>query len=58
MNRHFNKNLIMSEKEEHLFQQSSSYLICKKLIDNDEENCHVTGKFRDAAHWDCLVNFQ
>ena len=48
----------MSEKEEHLFQQSSSYLICKKLINNDEENCHVTGKFRDAAHWDCLVNFQ
>ena len=27
----------MSEKEEHLFQQSNSYWICKKLIDNDEE---------------------
>ena len=24
MNKHFNKNLIMSEKEEHLFQQSNS----------------------------------
>ena len=46
MNRHFNKKLIMSE-EEHLFQQSKSCWICKKLIDNDEEevrdHCHVTG---------------
>ena len=37
MNKHFNKNLIMSEKEEHLFQQSNSCWICKKLVDNDEE---------------------
>ena len=62
MNKHFNKNLIMSEEEEHLFQQSNSCWICKKLIDNDEEkvrdHCHVTGKFRGAAHWDCNINFQ
>ena len=62
MNKHFNKNLIMSEKEEHLFQQSNSCWICKKRIDNDEEkvrdHCHVTGKFRGAAHWDCNINFQ
>ena len=36
--------------------------ICKKRIDNDEEkvrdHCHVTGKFRGAAHWDCDINFQ
>ena len=37
MNKHFNKNLITSEKEEHLFQQSNSCWICKKLVDNDEE---------------------
>ena len=37
MNKHFNKSLIMREKEEHLFQQSNSCWICKKLIDNDEE---------------------
>ena len=62
MNKRFNKNLIMSEEEEHLFQQSNSYWICEKLIGNDEEkvidHCHVTGKFRDAAHWDCNINFQ
>ena len=28
MNKHFNKNLIMSKEEEHLFQQSSSSWIC------------------------------
>ena len=62
MKKHFNINLIMSEEEEHLYQQSKSYWICKQLIDNDEEklgdHCHVTGKFRGAAHWDCNINLQ
>ena len=62
MNKYFNKNLIMSEEEEHLFQKSNSCWICKKLIDNDEEkvrdHCHVTGKFRGAAHWNCNINLQ
>ena len=34
----------------------------KKLIDNGEEkvrdHCHVTGKIRGVAHWDCNINFQ
>ena len=62
INKHFNKNLIMSEKEKHVFQQSNSCWICKRLINNDEENirhhCHITGKFRGAAHWNCNINFQ
>ena len=62
MNKHFNKNLIMIEEEEHLFQQSNSCWICKKLIDNDEEkvrdHCHIIGKFRDAAHGSCNINLQ
>ena len=37
MKKHFNKNLIMSEEEEHLFQQSNSCWICKKLINYDDE---------------------
>ena len=60
MNKHFHKNLIISEEEGNLFQQSNSCWICKKLIDNDEEkvrgHCHVTGKFRGAAHWTCNIN--
>ena len=62
MSKDFNKNLIMNEEEEHLFQQSNSCWICKKLIDNDKEkvrdHCHVTGKFRGAAHWSCNINLQ
>ena len=52
----------MSEKEKHLFQQCNNCWICEKLIDNDDEkvrdHCHVTGKFRGAAHWNCNINFQ
>ena len=52
----------MTEEEEDLFQKSSNCWICKKLIDNDEDkvrdHCHVTGKFRGAAHQNCNVNFQ
>ena len=36
MKKHFNKNLVMSEEEEHLFQQSKTCWICRKLIDSDE----------------------
>ena len=52
----------MSEEEQHLFQQSSSCWICKKSIGHDNEkvtdHCHVTVKFRRAAHWDRNINFQ
>ena len=54
--------MIISEEEEHLFQQSNSCWICTKFIDNDDEkvrdHCHVTGKFRGAAHWSCNINLQ
>ena len=52
--KHFNKNLIISEKEEEQFQSSNICWICKKLIYVDDEkvrnHCHVTGKVRDATH--------
>ena len=38
INKHFNKNLIMNEEEEHLFQKRNSCYICKKLIDNDRKS--------------------
>ena len=45
----------------HLFiSTNNSCWICKKLTDNDEEkvrdHCHVTGKYRGAAHWNCNKN--
>ena len=52
----------MSEEEEHSFQQSNSCWICKKIVNDDDEkvrdHCHVTGKFRGAAHWSCNISFQ
>ena len=53
--------MIISEEEEHLFQQSNSCWICEKLIDDDEnvrDHCHVTGKLRGAALWSCNINLQ
>ena len=62
MKKHFNKNLIMSEKEEEQFQSCNTCCICEKLIGDDDEkvrdHCHVTGKFRGAAHWSCNTNLQ
>ena len=62
INKHFNKNLILSGEEERLFQQSNSCRICKNLTDSDEEkvrdHCHMTGKSRGAAHGSCNINLQ
>ena len=62
MKKHFNKNLIKSEEQEHLFQQSYNCWICKKLVHNDDEkvrdHCPVTGNFRGAAHWSFNINLQ
>ena len=62
MKKHFNKKLTMSEKEEEQFQLCNICWIFVKLIDNDDEkvrdHCHVTGKFRGAAHWSCNINLQ
>ena len=62
MKKHFNKNLIMGEKEEEQFQLSNTCWICEKLIDDDNEklrgHCHVTGKFRGTDHWSCNMDFQ
>ena len=54
MKKYFNKNLIISQEEKHLSQQSSSSWIYEKLIDGDEEkvrdHCQVTRKFKGATH--------
>ena len=61
--KHFNKNLIMSaEEEEEKFQFTNSCWICDKLFDVGDDklryHCHITGKYRDAAHWSCNVNLK
>ena len=61
MNECFNKNLIMTEEKEDLFQKSNNCWICKKFISNDQDkvrdHCHITGKCRGAANESCNLNF-
>ena len=54
MDEYFNKNLIMTEEEENVFQKSNNCWICKKVRDH----CHVTSKFRCDAHESCNLNLK
>ena len=49
----------MTEVEEQ-FQSSNACCICEKLNDNEKvrDHCHVTEKFRSAAHWSCNISLQ
>ena len=64
MEEYFNKNLIMSEEEEHLFQKSNSCWICKNFINKNNhekkgrDHLHVTGKLIGAAHRKCNANLK
>ena len=59
---HFNKSLIMSAEEEEMLQNACSCWICGKLFDLIDEkvhdHCHISGKFRGAAHFSCNANFK
>ena len=52
----------MSKEEEEQFRLSNTCWICEKFIDDDDEkvrdHCHITGKFRGAAHWSCNINLR
>ena len=58
--KHFNKNLIMSAEENERFEMTNICFICVKLISLDDnkvrDHCHITGKYRGAAHWSCNIN--
>ena len=58
MKNHFNKNLIMTEKEEENFNQVC--WMCEKLIEDKKVrgHCQITGKYKGAAHWSCNVNLK
>ena len=60
MKKYFNKYLIMTEGEEEIFQSSNK--CCDKLFDLVDEkvrdHCHISGKFRGAAHFSCNANLK
>ena len=46
------------DKEENS-ERSNICWICNKLIENDNkvrDHCHITSKYRGAAHWSCNIN--
>ena len=50
----------MTVDEEKRFQLANSCWVCNKLYDvgdeKERDHCHVTGKYRSAAHFSCKVN--
>ena len=60
MKKHFNKELVMTKKDNEDFKNSMKYWICdNNYIDNDvkvRDHCHITEKYRVSAHRDCNIN--
>ena len=60
--KYLNKNLIMSENSEQIFQSSNKSWICDKLfdvVDNKvRDHRHITGKYRGSPHCSCNVNLK
>ena len=60
--KHFNKNLVMSEEDEQRFQPSNKCRICDKVFDVGDnkvrDHCHITGKYRRSAYCSCNINFK
>ena len=61
MKKYFCKNLVMSTEENERFELTNICWICSKLIDVDEkvrDHCHISGKYRGPAHWNCNINLK
>ena len=52
---HFNKELIMTQADEEKYNNTNTCWICTKEITQNKvrDHCHITGKFRGAAHKNC-----
>ena len=62
MEKHFNKELVMTKKDNEDFQNSTTCRICdNNYIDNDvkeRNHCLIFGKYKGSAHTDCNINFK
>ena len=57
---HFNKELIMTTQDEEIYNNSQICWICNEELNTDKvrDHCHITGKFRGAAHNQCNLKFK
>ena len=62
MRKYFDKNLVISAEENGLFELTNICWIYDKLIDVSDDkvrdHCHITGKYRGAAHYSCNINLK
>ena len=60
--KHFNKELVMTKENNEDFKNSAKYWICDNdYVDNDvkvRDYHHITGKYRGSAHRDCNINLK
>ena len=56
----FNKELIMTTQDEEIYNNSQICWICNEELNTDKvrDHCHITGKFRGAAHIQCNLKFK
>ena len=60
----FKKGIMITKKEERDFQKAKVCHICKGSFSDEEEeakvrdHCHLTGKYRGAAHNKCTLKFK
>ena len=54
------KQMIFTAVEEEIFNNSTSCHICGGLLGEDKvrDHCHLTGKFRVAAHNECNLRYR
>ena len=61
VNNHFNKKLKMTTECENNYQNSNDCSICNQKIkykDKVRDHCHITGKYRGAAHSKCNLKLR
>ncbi|XP_065640589.1 uncharacterized protein LOC136073148 [Hydra vulgaris] len=56
----FQKNMIFNSKDKEEFNNAKSCHICENELGKDRvrDHCHITGKYRGAAHSDCNLQFK
>ena len=60
MKNYFNKELVMTKKDNEDFESSTKCQICNNVYDEGDvkvrDYCHITGKYRGSGHRDCNIN--
>ena len=56
----FPKKMVLTEEDEANFEKATKCHICVKPLGKDRvrDHCHLTGKFRGAAHNGCNINYK